>query len=527
MAGSHVEVETKLAPPEDEPGWRLPLDALRGVTGVSTVTRPPPVTLVARYHDTADLDLFRARVTLRRRQGGPDQGWHLKLPTAGSARLERHEPLGVEDGPVPPSLLGLSRARHRDRPLQVVAELTTRRRTTELADTAGVVLVEVADDDVSARVVGDLRSDPTDPGSGATGQQWREVEVELVGGSEDLLQAVVEVLLAAGARPAAHGSKLARVLATAGALDAEASGGTPTAPTAAGGPDGSGAPDATPTDGAAEVLLGAVAGHVETLLAQDPLVRLDAPDAVHTMRVASRRLRSLLAAFRPLLDPAVAEPLREELRWLGQVLGGARDAEVVQARLAGDLAGLPDAGPGRTWPQRHDLPSGGAVTALDGDRYLALLAALDRFVDEPPVVARRGRRAGTRKAARRAYRRVARALAAVPEQGGPEQDHALHEVRKATKRLRYTCEAVAEVHGKDARRLARRAEDLQEQLGEHQDSVMAREVLLGAAARTAEQAETFLLGTLTGRELAATRAAVAGLDRPVRRLHRAADRWFG
>lgn len=520
MAGSHVEVETKLAPPEDEPGWRLPLDALRTVPGVGTVTQPAPATLVARYHDTAHLDLLRARVTLRRREGGPDQGWHLKLPTAGSARLERHEPLGAEDGPVPPDLLALSRARHRDRPLRVVAELTTRRRTTELTDADGGVLVEVAEDEVTARVAGDLTSDATD-------QHWREVEVELVGGGEDLMQAVVEVLLAAGARPAAHGSKLARVLATAGALDAGTPGGSRTARTPGADPDASDAPGARPADGAAEVLLGAVAGHVETLLAQDPLVRLDAPDAVHSMRVASRRLRSLLAAFRPLLDPAVAEPLREELRWLGQVLGGARDAEVVQARLAGALAGLPDAGPERTWPQRHDLPAGGTLTALDGDRYLALLAALDRFVDEPPVVARRGRRAGTRKAARRAYRRVADALAAVPGQGGPEQDHALHEVRKATKRLRYTCEAVTVVHGKDARRLARRAEDLQEHLGEHQDSVMAREVLLGAAGRTTEQAETFLLGTLTGLELAATRAAVAGLDRPVRRLHRAADRWFG
>ncbi|MGJ7440422.1 CHAD domain-containing protein [Aquipuribacter sp. MA13-6] len=506
MAGSHVELETKLTPPEGEPGWLLPLDALREVPGVHAVSQPPPLTLVARYHDTAGLDLLRARLTLRRREGGPDEGWHLKLPTSGAARREQHEPLGAAGDPVPAALLGLSRARHRDRPLPVVAVLTTQRRTTELTDADGAVLVEVAEDRVTAELVDGLADDPA---AGSDPQRWDEVEVELVGGTEDLLHAVVQVLLDAGARPQAHRSKLGRVLATAGVLDRVAPG------------------PRAPTDGAASVLLTAVAGHVETLLTQDPLVRLDAPDAVHSMRVASRRLRSLLAAFRPLLDPAVAEPLREELRWLGQVLGGARDAEVVQARLARHLAALPDASPDRTWPERPGAPTDGAVAALDGDRYLALLAALDRFVARPPVVARRGRRKGTKQAARRAYRRVAAALAAVPGQGGPEQDHALHQVRKATKRLRYTCDAVVGVHGRDARRLARRAEDLQEHLGEHQDSVLAREVLHGAAGRTDEQAETFLLGTLAGLELAATRVAVAGLDRPVRRLHRAAERWFG
>jgi len=415
-------------------------------------------------------------------------------------------------------LLGLSRARHRDRPLTVVAVLTTQRQTALLTDTAGAVLAEVAEDTVTAEVTTSFSAD-----GGPVRQRWQEVEVELVEGDEDLLVAVVEVLVAAGARPADHGSKLEHVLTTAGALTAAARRADGAAA------PGDHAPDASvvPADGAAAVLLDEVRAHLETLLVQDPLVRLDAPDAVHTMRVSSRRLRSLLAAFRPLLDPAVAEPLRDELRWLGQVLGGPRDAEVVQARLGQRLAELPDGPTGRTWPQQAPLASQGTAEVLDGARYLALLGELDRFVAQPPVVTRRGRRKGTRRAARRAYRRVADALAAVPEQGGVEQDAALHAVRKATKRLRYTCDAVVEVHGGRARRLARRAEDLQEHLGDHQDSVLAREVLHGAADRTDERAETFLLGTLAGLELAAARANVAGLGRPVRRLHRAAHRWFG
>ena len=58
----------------------------------------------------------------------------------------------------------------------------------------------------------------------------------------------------------------------------------------------------------------------------DPAVRLDADDAVHKMRVAVRRLRSTLATYRRLLDRDVTEPLRDELKWLGGVLGAVRDA---------------------------------------------------------------------------------------------------------------------------------------------------------------------------------------------------------
>ena len=166
------------------------------------------------------------------------------------------------------------------------------------------------------------------------------------------------------------------------------------------------------------------------------------------------------------------------------------------------------------------------MAALDGPRYLRLLVALDELLAAAPV-RHAGRRAGTRKPARRAYRRLTKALAHVPPEPGPEQDEALHEARKAAKRLRYTCEAVVPVHGGRARRLARRAEDVQELLGEHQDSVVARQVLHGAAGRTDVGSEAFLLGTLAGLELAAARDVARRLRRPVERLGKAAGAWFG
>jgi len=482
-----------------------PHEHFQELPGVHATRLVGPVELVAAYHDTPGLDLVAGQLTLRRRTGGSDEGWHLKLLLRDGARLERHEPLGDPDAGPPVSLLALARSRHRDRKVQVVVTLTTRRRTLHLLDEADRVLVEVAEDSVVAEVADPLVSEGH-PGRST----WDEVEVEVVDGDEGLLVAVTELLAGGGARPAGYASKVGRALETAGARPARG-------------------PHAEAT-GAGAVLLQALDRHVAAVVEGDPMVRLDRPDAVHGVRVATRRLRSLLAAFRPLLDGTRTEPLRAELRWLGGVLGGPRDAEVLTARLHGHLSGgtaaslstLPD---GLALEVDHgDASTGAAVEALDSARYLRLLAELDRLLADPPMTGRRTRRRGSRDAVGRAYRRVVRDLDTVPDDG-PEREEALHEVRKSTKRLRYTCEAVAPVLGRDARRLAGRAEDLQELLGEHQDSVVAQQVLARATERVrAEGGDRFELGRLTGLEQAAAEHALEGLDRATRRLRSAARR---
>src|SRR5207237_318648 len=62
-----------------------------------------------------------------------------------------------------------------------------------------------------------------------------------------------------------------------------------------------------------------------------------AANAAPDRRVALRRLRSDLDTFRPMVDRDEARPLRRELRWLGQQLGGVRDSQVTMARLAGEI----------------------------------------------------------------------------------------------------------------------------------------------------------------------------------------------
>lgn len=532
MAGSHVEEETTLVWPGPAAAGSLE-QALGRVAGVARVVEAGTADLVAEYHDTTDLALLRGRLTLRRRVGGADEGWHLKLPleAGDDRRLEVHEPLAEEplvqeplvqeplareplDGPgsgPPAGLVALARSRHRDRPLVAVATLRTRRRTLRLLGPDATVLAEVADDTVDADV------DPAVAGrEGRARLSWHEVEVELVDGDEALLARATAVLEDVGGSRSPYRSKLDHALTDAGAATHD--------------------PDPEVPGGAASVLVAAARAHVAALVAADPMVRLDQPDAVHAMRVATRRLRSLLAAFRPLLTPGAGEPLREELRRLGEVLGGPRDAEVLSARLAERVAELPPGTPAPVDPLAQVARVTGAagdaaedaVAYLDGERYLRLLADLDRLVLDPPLAERVGRRTGTRRAARRAYRRLRRDLARVPAADGEARDAALHEARKAAKRLRYTCEAVVPVHGRRARRLASRAEDLQELLGDHQDSVGARALLTEAARQAREAGEdTFALGVLVGLEHAAAQTGLLGLDRATRRLHRAADRWLG
>ncbi|RZU33854.1 CYTH domain-containing protein [Blastococcus saxobsidens] len=205
MVTEQLEIEQKF-----DVGPEFVVPGLAGVPGIATAGPPVVHDLVAVYHDTADLRLARARVTLRRRTGGPDEGWHLKLP-AGAARRELHLPLGESAGGPPDELRDAVATILDGAPVVPVVTLSTRRVVTALGDADGRVLAEVADDTVVATVL------PTAPGGQPEERGWREVEVELVAGEEPLLAAVGAVLVGAGAQPSARASKLA--FALAGRLD--------------------------------------------------------------------------------------------------------------------------------------------------------------------------------------------------------------------------------------------------------------------------------------------------------------------
>lgn len=257
---------------------------------------------------------------------------------------------------------------------------------------------------------------------------------------------------------------------------------------------------------------------VSELLAYDPKVRLEEFDAVHKMRVASRRLRSILASARPLLDREHTDPIRDELRWLSEVLGEVRDAEVLHERFTQRLASLPIAPAEEpAWlaavKSRETEGYVNIREALSGDRYFALLNALDRLLQAPPLTKRAGRAAGKElpRLVRRSWSRLERTQAQITEAPSPElRDEARHETRKAAKRARYTADATREVLGDDAKTVSKAAKSLQEVLGRFQDGVIAQEMLRGITPAGTDDA--FLLGALYGLERCEAETALAEAD---------------
>jgi CHAD domain-containing protein len=489
MAEEHLEVERKF-----DVGESFAVPDLTGLPGVASVDAPVEHHLEAAYFDTADLRLARGRVTLRRRTGGTDAGWHLKLPVEG-ARREIRQPLGraVKNPPraLATPITGILRGAAVDR----VATLQTRRVATVLRDAEGRALVEVADDTVTATALA------TDLAGAAEILRWREVEAELVEGDEALLGAVEEALLGAGARPAAAASKLARVLAdrltAVNGGPPQAVPGTKSAKKATGKAIRKAAKKKGPRQTAAEVVLTAVRAQVEALQQADLMLRTDQPDAVHKLRVAGRRLRSILAAFRPVLDRGRTEPLREELKWLGTELSDARDGEVALEHLREVVAAQPEElvlGPVAARLQQTEIRevqegTARALATLDHPRYLGLLDALYGLLDDPPLAAhaKDPARRALHDAIRRTGRRLRHRMDVARQATGPERSHAVHEVRKAAKRVRYTAEVAAPVLGPPATALVDCMEHVQEVLGGSQDTVVTREYCrrLGLAASAA------------------------------------------
>ena len=413
---------------------------LEGLAGVTGVTRHDAVTLTAVYYDTDTHDLARRRIVLRRREGGSDAGWHLKTP-ADEGRTEVHWPLdigGTAPGTVPAEVLEPVRAIVRDRPLTPLARISTVRTAVHLHGPDGSALAEIADDSVSAS---DAR--------GGTYRKWREWEVELLAGAPDtrkertrLLDAVETTLTAAGAHPSASVAKIARAVGVNSLTDLAAS---PVLPGLLP------SPALLDPESAAVIVVGALRDLTATLIAKDPLARADAPDAVHKMRTTVRRLRSVLAVYGRLFEKTAVSELRFELKHLGIELGRVRDAEVRGARLAAELAA---AAPHPTADAEIRLVGGAQrehAEALDdvrsyllSTRYYRTLDALDAFTEWPPFGPKAGRPAAAeiRRDLNGAVRTLAKRTDAVTGADAPEP--ALHEVRKAARRLRYAAEAVAQ-----------------------------------------------------------------------------------
>lgn len=510
MADSKREIERKYEATGDT---RLP--DLTRVAGVTTVDHHGVSELDAVYYDTEDLRLAADHLTLRRRTGGADAGWHLKFPVASGIRDEIRAPLSDT---LPADLAGLVRSRVRDAALVPVVRLRSARDVHQLNGPDGEPLAELSVDEVRAeRLHGGSRS-----------TAWTEIEVELADdGDPAFLDAVERRLRKAGIRPCTAPSKLSRALAETSPRKQR----QPERPEPATQPE-----PATPPHTAGDHVLVYVREQITDIVALDPAVRRGLPDSVHRMRVATRRLRSALRSYRKVLDRTVTDPVGEELKWLAAELGVDRDQEVLDARLRTRLDALPRTlvlGPVRArlriWSTaRRGGSRRRTVAVLDGARHLALLHTLEAFLADPPLLPAAAGPPGKAlaRAAHKNHARLATRLAhALDHPPGPDRDLALHDARKAAKRARYAAEAARPALGGPARKSVKRLKAVQSLLGDHQDSVVARDALRTLAVQAHAAGESsFTWGLLYGQEEATAAARERELPQVWARASRAGIR---
>lgn len=482
-----LEREVKLAAPGE-----FALPALDGLAPGVTVEPVKAKKLDATYYDTRDLRLARAGVSLRHRLGD-DPPWTVKLPdaAAGPVMSRREIPFAGAPGTIPADAERLVRAYSRGEPLQVVTRLKTD-RSRLVVKVNGTSVGEIADDQVAVYHGRRLVS------------RFREIEVEVEEAPDDLLPAIVKRLRRAGAGVPDPTPKVVR------ALGPRAVEPLPGAVTAVGRRSTMG-----------EVVRAALGNALARIVRHDPGVRLgDDPEDVHQARVGTRRLRSDLRTFRPLLDRDWAAGLREEAGWYAALLGDVRDTEVLMERLEHQARALAkeDAAGVTTIVARLAKDRQAArirlLEGMDSPRYAALLDRLTEAAADPRFAARAEGGEPDQPAVdrlpalvHRPWRRLHRAVKELPEVPADEQ---LHAVRILAKHTRYAAEAAAGVVGKRATAFAKQIAAVQTVLGDHQDACVTEAWLRRAATKTRSTREAMLIGQLVGlqrAEAAAKRAA--------------------
>jgi CHAD domain-containing protein len=499
-ATTFVEREHKL---DVDATFELPnVQAMLGDALNATPRRP--TVLEATYYDTADLVLFRAGVAIRRRTGGHDAGWHLKLyEGVPGERTEVQLPLSRGDNAVPAELTReLPSGLPHKLDLRPVLRLRTERTVTELSDGAGSQVGELADDRVVAARLDDGRV-----------THWRELEIEAMGADTAAALATLEqMLIESGARPASHDSKLARGLG----VDPDREWPLP-------------APESLDP-----LSLRLRAQFVE-LISCEADVREGRDDGVHEMRVAVRRLRSCLRTFRPAFEESAARRIGGQLKWLGDLLGAERDAEVIAARMQadlGELAGTDILGPVELdlGVRSHDeivMAHARLMQAIESDLYRSLLEELAELVPESSSRLPSDQRWLRHRVGMSAQHTI-RLIVRADSVESSARATALHEVRKSAKHVRYAAETLAPIEHKRAKALAAQFEALQEVLGEHHDAIVTqhRFRIEGARAGVRPGENGFTYGALFALEAERARTAEAKVDSFEKRARREAKWWL-
>ncbi|WP_138444874.1 CYTH and CHAD domain-containing protein [Sinomonas susongensis] len=482
-----------------------------GLTGVAQVRSGEDLVFEEQFFDTEDFRLGSHGIVVYRRSGGPLEGWHLELPDGRTAV----EPLGSHQSP-PESLTDGLQFYLRGRHLVRSADVTIVRRVALLVADDGGELAEAADEH--------HRAEPLF--ANGSPRAWRLWDYEVREPRNKRLAKELQAAFAeSGAEPGSRSSSLLTLAAS-------------TPPPAKAAPKTAALNGHRPGKGPRKAQRPAkgqraFADYVAEQLAHweelDPQVRAAVPDSVHKLRVAVRRLRSCLSAFRKDLDPETERALRDELQWLGQVLGRLRDAEVMRDRLREQVDNEPSElvlGPVRrsfdeSLGAEHSEAARELTAAMHSERYFRLIdgvSALAASVTEAD--GKWQTKASVSGVVRRDTKRLGAAIRTAEDLEGTEKhDVGLHDVRKAAKRLRYAAEAAAPFDAKKAARLGRRAQKIQKVLGEHQDCIITADLVRRIGVEAYGRGENaFTYGRLHARELRLAEEAEARYERLLPKL---------
>ena len=448
---SVVETETKLSVEHD---FRLPT--------LSGHVLPRRV-FTSTYFDTLDHCLARSSITLRRRIENGSGVWQLKLPLDG-----RRREIELRDGSVttPPAriveaLVVLLEGKH----LIPVADLRTSRSGVSVPH-RGNGGAEVMLDTVSV-----LRG-------GSVIQQFRELEVESLNGEEEFTDHLVSALRGAGARTHDGRPKLFRALSLAYP--------SPNAPAVSASIE--------------EHIRYSLSQQLHSLKQCDPGVRLGGEtEDVHQIRVAARRMRTILLAVRKVVRPEWVEPLLSGLKWLSEIFARARDLDVQMSYFHREAEQLKvrDRRPLERFlchlQSEREKTQETLIDEMKSARYLGFISKLREAAEAPLIVSSKYTLTDVAARQFRKLQKAVRRLKRSPSNAD------LHRVRIKTKRARYAAELAEVCNGKAVTRFMKTAKQFQDLLGTHQDSVMAGQYVQGLLKYQAGRQAAFTAGLLVAR----------------------------
>ncbi|HEX5326594.1 MAG TPA: CHAD domain-containing protein [Acetobacteraceae bacterium] len=501
-------------PVETEIKFRLTPTALAAIERHPIVSASPVVSdqrQVTTYFDTPQLDLARQGISLRIRRNGERRTQTVKAIDARAVAARR----GEWEQPVAGDVPDLEAAA--DTPvgevLHAVAGAMLRpvfstdvHRVTRVLRPDGDTVVEAACD--QGTIIAETKSEPV-----------CELELELKHGDLGALYRLAIELGAAGGLVIEPAGKAERGFRLRSGKDPEAAKATDI--------------DLTPDLTAADAFGATVRSGLSHVLANMQAAHLGDPEGVHQLRIAIHRLRAALLLFRPLLQHETTKRFGAELRRAGHVFGTARDWDVFL------LDTVPAASADRSEPgwldllrEPAELRRATALTGLrqevDGPAFTALLLGLAGWVEHasrhPIGLGNEQLLRPIAEIAPELIERVAHKVAKRGKDLGNASQEALHELRKAVKKLRYSVEFVASLYPrKPGKRLIKACKDMQELLGAVNDAAVTPELAGQLAEARAELAPA--IGELAEWAAARGRKAIRRLPKRWRKLRDAEGFW--